>query len=69
MNSIAKGPGPEMEGCWLLVGPMLQVGDRKPEERWDLQMGAVLSGRKTLRTWPLLGSYPSRLTGDGFPKV
>ncbi|TEA30957.1 hypothetical protein DBR06_SOUSAS7010070, partial [Sousa chinensis] len=45
MNSIAKGPGLEMEGCWLLLGPMRQVGDRKPEDRWDLQVGTVLSER------------------------
>lgn len=69
MNSIAKGPGPEMEGCWLLLGPMRQVEDRKPEDRWDLQVGTVLPERKTLRTWLLLGSDPSRLIGDGFPEV
>lgn len=56
VNSTAKGPKPKMECPWLLLGPMLQVGDSKTWDSCRPQVDTIWLEQKTLRIWPLLGS-------------
>ena len=52
INSIEKGPEPEIEGCWLLPGSYAAVGGRTPGDRGEPWVDTILLEHKTLRTWP-----------------